>query len=80
MQKTLQVGQVVQPSVLSKVERIVKNWRVSFDRSIEQSEFCRVLGFTPWHFSLRGLAVTAAIGLVIILVCGVAEWLEGGAL
>lgn len=80
MQQTINLGQVVQPSVLSRVESTVKNLRARFDRKIEQSEFCQVLGITPWHFSLQGLAVTAFVGLVIILICGLAEWLEGGAL
>ena len=81
MQQTIQLGQV-QPSVLSRVGRVVKYWRARFDRAIEQSEFCQIAGFTPWHFSLQGLAFTAFVGLVIIMVCGVAEWLcqEGGGL
>ena len=79
MQQTIQLGQV-QPSVLSQVKAVVKNWRAKFDQAVGQSEFCQVLGFTPWHFSRQGLAATAFVGLVIILVCGVAGWLEGGAL
>ena len=78
MQQTINVGQV-QPSVLSIVGRIVKNMKAKFDQKVEESEFCQVLGITPWHFSLQGLAVTAAIFLVLLVVCGVAEWLEGGA-
>ena len=79
MQQTIQLGQV-QPSVLSQVKAAVKNWRTKFDQAVEQSEFCQVLGITPWHFTLEGVAVTLLFGLVIILVCGLAEWLEGGAL
>ena len=79
MQQTIQIGQV-QPSVLSQVKAVVKNWRAKFDQAIEQSEFCQVLGITPWHFTLQGVAVSLLFGLLIILVCGVAEWLEGGAL
>ena len=52
----------------------------SFKRMVEESELCQVLGITPQHFSLQGLAVTAALFLVLLVVCGVAEWLEGGAL
>lgn len=78
MQQTIQIGQV-QPTVLSMVGRIVKNLKARFDRKVEESEFCQVLGITPWHFSLQGLAVTAFVGLVIIMVCGLAGWLEGGA-
>ena len=66
--------------MLSQVKAVVKNWRAKFDRAIEQSEFCQVLGITPWHFTLQGVAVSLLFGLVIILVCGLAEWLEGGAL
>ena len=82
MQQTIQFGQVVQPSVFSRVGRIVKNWRARFDRAIEQSDFCRIVGFTPWHFSLQGMAYTAFVGLVIFVVCGFAGWLcqKGGAL
>lgn len=64
--------------VLSIIGRIVKNLKARFDRKVEESEFCQVLGITPWHFSQQGLAATAFVGLVIILVCGVAGWLEGG--
>lgn len=90
MQKTIQTGQV-QPSVLSTVGRIVKNWRARFDRAVEQSSFCHIVGFTPWNFSLQGLAFTAIFGLLVMLVCGLPELLgnvvcgiismvEGGAL
>jgi len=78
MQQTIQLGQV-QPSVLSQVKAVVKNWRAKFDQAIEQSEFCQVLGITPWHFTLQGVAVTLLLFLVLVVVCGVAEWLEGGA-
>ncbi len=50
----------------------------TFNQSIEDSEFCRVLGITPWHFTLQGLAVMTAIFLAILLFCGIAELLEGG--
>lgn len=76
MQQTINVGQV-QPSVLSIVGRIVKNLKAKFDQKVEESEFCQVLGITPWHFSLQGLAMTAALFLVLLVVCGVAEWLDG---
>jgi hypothetical protein len=79
MQQTIQLGQV-QPSVLSQVKAVVKNWRAKFDQAIMQSEFCQVLGITPWHFTLQGVAVTLLLFLVLVVVCGVAEWLEGGAL
>ena len=66
-------------TLLSQVKAVVKNWRTKFDQTVEQSEFCQVLGISPWHFTLEGVAVTLLFGLVIILVCGLAEWLEGGA-
>ena len=50
------------------------------DRKIEESQFCQMLGITPWHFTLQGVAVTLLLFLVLVVVCGVAEWLEGGAL
>ena len=80
MQQTLRLGQVVQPSVLSRVERTVKYWRASFDKKVRESEFCQVLDITPELFTLRGLAFTACVGVVIILLFGLFEWLEGGAL
>lgn len=79
MQTAFQIGQV-QPSILSRLESIVKNLKARFDRSVRDSEFCQVLGITPWHFSLQGLAVTALLFIVLVVVCGLAEWLEGGAL
>lgn len=75
MQNTIQIGQV-QPSVLSKVDAAVKSMRARFDRKVEESEFCQVLGIMPWHFTLDGMKVTAAVFLVIVVVCGMAEWLE----
>ena len=59
---------------------ILSELRARFERALQGSEFCQVLGITPWLFSLQGLAFTAFVGLVIIMVCGLAEWLEGGAL
>ncbi len=78
MQTAFQIGQV-QPSMLSRLGSIVKNLKARFDRSVYDSEFCQVLGITPWHFSLQGLAVSTLLFLVIVVVCGLAEWLEGGA-
>lgn len=80
MQQTLRLGQVVQPSILSKVEGIVKNWRAKFDRKVRESEFCQVLDITPELFTLQGLAITTIVGVVTILLFGLFEWLEGGAL
>lgn len=80
MQQTIQIGQVYQPSMLSQVKAIVKNMKARIDRKVWESEFCQVLGITPWHYSLQGIAVTVALFVDILLVCGLAEWLEGGAL
>lgn len=77
MQQTLQLGQV-QPSVLSQVKAVVKNWRAKFDRKVRESEFCQVLDITPELFTLQGLAITTIVGVVIILLSGLFEWLEGG--
>jgi len=78
MQTTVNLGQVVQPTVLSKVERIVKNLSEKIDRKVSESEFCQVLGITPWHLSLEAVKVALAILLVIAITCGIAEWLEMG--
>lgn len=65
--------------MLQQLETFVKSMRQKFDQKISDSKLCQVLGITPWHFYLQGLAVTAALFLVLLVVCGVAEWLEGGA-
>ena len=78
MQKTVNLGQAVQPTVLSKVERIVKNLSEKIDRKVSDSEFCQVLGISPWHLALEGVKVALAILLMIAMVCGIAEYLEMG--
>ena len=78
MQQTIQLGQMVQPSMLSQVKAVVKSLKVKVDNKVNESEFCQVLGITPWHYSLQGIAVTAAAFVIIIMVCGIAEWLSGG--
>ncbi len=80
MQQTIQIGQVYQPSMLSQVKAFVKNLKTMVDNKVNESEFCQVLGITPWHYSLQGIAVTAAVFVLIIMVCGFAEWLNGCAL
>ena len=80
MQQTILLGQMVQPSVLSKVAAVVKNLKTMVDNKVNESEFCQVLGITPWHYSLQGIAVTAAVFVIILMVCGIAEWLNGSAL
>lgn len=47
MQQTLRLGQVVQPSVLSKVEGIVKNWEqqaVAWVKAHQEQPECYVGG------------------------------------
>ena len=78
MQNSIQLRQA-QPTMLQQLETLVKSMRQKFDQKIFDSELCQVLGITPWHFSLQGLAYTAALFLILLVVCGVAEWLEGGA-
>ena len=78
MQQTIQLGQV-QPSVLSQVKAVVKSLKTKVDNKVNESEFCQVLGITPWHYSLQGIAVTAAVFVLILMVCGFAEWLNGSA-
>ena len=76
MQNSIQLRQA-QPTMLQQLETLVKSMRQKFDQKIFDSELCQVLGITPWHFSLQGLAYTAALFLVLLVVCGVAEWLDG---
>lgn len=71
---------MVQPSVLSQVKAVVKSLKAKVDNKVNESEFCQVLGITPWHYSLQGIAVTAAVFVIILMVCGFAEWLNGSAL
>ena len=66
--------------MLSQVKAFVKNLKTMVDNKVNESEFCQVLGITPWHYSLQGIAVTAAVFVLIIMVCGFAEWLNGCAL
>jgi hypothetical protein len=83
MQQTINVGQV-QPSVLSKVERIVKNWKAWLSVKRQQlhaksmeNEFCRVIGVPVLFMPIAKVLWLGVIGFVIL--CGVAGWLEGGA-
>ena len=71
---------MVQPSMLSQVKAVVKSLKANVDNKVNESEFCQVLGITPWHYSLQGIAVTAAVFVLILMVCGIAEWLNGSAL
>ena len=69
---------MVQPSMFSQVKVIVKNLKTKVDNKVNESEFCQVLGITPWHYSLQGIAATMAMFFIILFVCGIAEWLSGG--
>ena len=73
----MKIGQVAQPSLLSQMGAAVKSLKQNFDRKVDDSEFCQVLGITSWHFTWEGVRVAVALFLVILVVCGVAEWLDG---
>ena len=84
MQQTIQIGQVVQPSILSRVERTVKNlrerkqaWCVRMFERTSENEFLSVIGVPMLFTPAAPYAWAAVLGLVLI--CGVAGWLEGGA-
>ena len=84
MQNAIQLGQV-QPSVLSKVETAVKNLKkwLSAKKQLlwlksEQNELCRIMCVPVLFSPIAPLIWAAVIGLVVM--CGLAEWLEGGAL
>ena len=74
MQQTIQLGQV-QPSVLSNVERIVKNCKAWLNAKSET--FSALCGE---KFTHKEVLLAHAACVLLIVVCGVAEWLEGGAL
>lgn len=67
-----------QPNPAAAVQRVLNNVRNWGREKVQGSDFCNVLGI-PLLFS--GIA-PYMWGLVaaFLAVCGVAEWLEGGAL
>lgn len=77
MQRTMEIGQVVQPSVLSSVEGIVKNLKAWL--SAKSETFTALCG-TEGDVFTHGDVVKAHLYLlcVLFLMC-VAGWLEGGA-
>lgn len=79
MQQTMTIGQA-QPTVLQQLEARVKSEKERLDKAVEDSEFCKAMGLTPWHFTLNGVLVSATVCLALLMICMVAEWLEGGAL
>ena len=83
MQQTIQIGQV-QPSMLSQLKAVVKNmrerkqaWCARMAERTAQNEFLRVLGVPVLFMPIAPLLWAVVIG--IVLLCGVAGWLEGGA-
>lgn len=66
--------------MLQQLETRVKSARERLNKAVENSEFCKVMGLTPWHFTLSGVLVSATVCLALLAACVVAEWLEGGAL
>lgn len=73
MQQSIQIGQV-QPSVLSIVESIVKNSKVWL--GAKSKTFSALCGE---DFTHKEVLIAHAACALLIVACGVAEWLEGGA-
>ena len=73
MRQTIQMGQV-QPSVLS-VESIVKNCKAWFNA--KSDTFSALCGE---DFTHKEVLLAHAACMLLIVICGVAGWLEGGAL
>ena len=74
MRQTIQMGQV-QPSVLSVVESIVKNCKMWF--GAKSKTFSALCGE---DFTHKEVIIAHAALMLLIVVCGVAAWLEGGVL
>jgi hypothetical protein len=74
MQQTIQIGQV-QPSVLSIVGSIVKNCKAWL--SAKSETFSALCGE---DFTRKEVLIAHAACALLIVACGVADWLEGGAL
>lgn len=75
MNQTIRLGQVVQPSMLSRVESIVKNCKEWL--SARSKTFSALCGE---DFTHKEVLLANAACVLLIVACGVAEWLEGGAL
>ena len=73
MRQTIQMGQV-QPSVLS-VESIVKNCKMWL--GAQSKTFSALCGE---DFTHKDVIIAHAACMLLIVVCGVAAWLEGGVL
>lgn len=74
MRQTIQMGQV-QPSVLSVVESIVKNCKMWL--GAQSKTFSALCGEDITH---KEVIIAHAALMLLIVVCGVAAWLEGGVL
>ena len=74
MQQTIKFGQV-QPSVLSIFECIVKNCKVWLNA--KSKTFSALCGE---DFTHKEVLLAHAACVLLIVACGVAGWLEGGAL
>ena len=74
MQETIQIGQV-QPSMLSNVESIVKNCKMWL--GAKSKTFSALCGEDVTH---KEVIIAHAACMLLIVVCGVAAWLEGGVL
>ena len=72
MRQTIQMGQV-QPSVLSVVESIVKNCKMW--AGAKSKTFSALCGEDVTH---KEVIIAHAALMLLIVVCGVAAWLEGG--
>lgn len=74
MQQTIQLGQV-QPSVSSQVAAAVENIKAWL--SAKSETFSALCGE---EFTHREVLIAHAACVLLVVACGVAEWLEGGAL
>ena len=74
MQQTIQIGQV-QPSVLPQAEAAVKNCKAWLNAKSET--FSALCGE---KFTHKEVLLAHAACVLLIVACGVAEWLGGGAL
>ena len=82
MQQTIQLGQMVQPSVLPQAEAAVKSLceQTAAWWNAKSVTFTRLFATEEGEAFTHGQVVLAHLGvLLFILILGVAGWLEGGA-
>ena len=82
MQQTILIGQV-RPSVLSNLERTVKNRSVELGHDLATWLSSRnewFSAFTQEEVTNRHVALAHLYMAVLVVACMVAGWLEGGAL